>query len=438
MNDGIPDSEATIIYDMVNQAITDLSTSGTGSLMIKLDLESAFRHIPVRPADWHLLGFTWEDKFYYDVVLGFGCRSAPYIFNLFGEALHWIIQRHIPARIRHYLDDFLQIHPPSASATDAQSALQWSLDLGAELGLQFQPNKIDGPSMKLEFLGLELDSKAMEVRLPPSKLEYLTELLRWWTNVSHCTLRDLEELIGFLQFASQVVPTSQPFLRGLYDFSREFNSKFTRRRISKTAHLDIQWWSRFASGWNRVQFIAPNREVLHIYTDAAGTKGLGGHFGSKWFASRCPHRYQPEHIQVKEMLAVVHAVLCWGSEFSSKHIVFHVDNDAVFGALNNLTIRSQPTLVLLKLIILLACRLDFSFSSVWLSSSDNVIADAASHFSFTCMFELAPYLNQQQSSKVLQIGGTNNTVNGPKPLHFTFGTGLHQEHVAPTQLANDG
>jgi hypothetical protein len=92
VNDAIPDSEASINYKMVDRAISDLVSSVLASLMVKLDLESAFRHIPVRRADWHLLGFTWDNKYFYDLVLGFGCRSALYIFNLFADALHWILQ----------------------------------------------------------------------------------------------------------------------------------------------------------------------------------------------------------------------------------------------------------------------------------------------------------------------------------------------------------
>ena len=95
-------------------------------------------------------------------MLSFGLRSAPYIFNLFAEALHWILQRHIPARIRHYLDDFLQIFHPSSPPYYAQQALDWALALGSQLGLHFQPSKVEGPSTTLEFLGIELDSIAME------------------------------------------------------------------------------------------------------------------------------------------------------------------------------------------------------------------------------------------------------------------------------------
>jgi hypothetical protein len=48
---------------MFHTAVADLMQSGRGSIMIKLDLEQAFRHIPMRPADWPLLGFHWADNF---------------------------------------------------------------------------------------------------------------------------------------------------------------------------------------------------------------------------------------------------------------------------------------------------------------------------------------------------------------------------------------
>lgn len=57
---------------MFHLAVEDLIASGPGSLMLKLDLEAVFCHIPVRPEDWHLLGFTWGEQFYYDIVFGFG------------------------------------------------------------------------------------------------------------------------------------------------------------------------------------------------------------------------------------------------------------------------------------------------------------------------------------------------------------------------------
>jgi hypothetical protein len=99
--------EASIVYDTFCLAVSDLVESGPGSLLVKLDLEAAFQHIPICPADWHLIGYEWLQEFYYKIMLNFSLCSVPYIFNLFAEALHWILQCHIPARIHHYLNDFL-------------------------------------------------------------------------------------------------------------------------------------------------------------------------------------------------------------------------------------------------------------------------------------------------------------------------------------------
>jgi len=173
VNDETPDSEGAIVYESFAQAVKALQEAGKGSLLAKLDLKDAYRHIPVRSPDWNLLGFHWRGQFFYPVVLMFGGKSAPYIFNLFAEGLHWIIQRHIPAAIRHYLDDFLSIFKMTVPQTTANAAIQWTERLGDELGLSFQPKKMIRPCTAIEFLGLELDSITMEACLPAEKLEYL-------------------------------------------------------------------------------------------------------------------------------------------------------------------------------------------------------------------------------------------------------------------------
>ena len=51
---------------------------------------------------------------------------------------------------------------------------------------------------KLQFLGIELDSTAMELRLPQEKLTNLLKLLRDWRGKKSCTKRDLLSIIGSL------------------------------------------------------------------------------------------------------------------------------------------------------------------------------------------------------------------------------------------------
>jgi len=55
----------------------------------------------------------------------------------------------------------------------ANAAIDWIEKTATALGLSFQPKKTVRPMTCLEFLGLELDSEAMEARLPMAKLDYL-------------------------------------------------------------------------------------------------------------------------------------------------------------------------------------------------------------------------------------------------------------------------
>lgn len=129
---------------------------------------------------------------------------------------------------------------------------------------------------------------------------------------------------------------------------------------------------------------------------------------------------------------VIYSVLCWGGSFRTKHIVFHNDNNVVFQALNNITIKSKITMDLLHHFLNLACWLNFTFSSIWLPSAENSLADTASHFSYAWLFLLTPYLNKQLCLKCLWLNGTIVTPNGPKLLCSIYGMDLLPAHVQPT------
>ena len=67
--------------DAFDKAVQAVRTLGKDCQMCKIDIESAYRCIPVRPQDWPLLGFQWKHQFYFDVVMQFGITSATAIFE---------------------------------------------------------------------------------------------------------------------------------------------------------------------------------------------------------------------------------------------------------------------------------------------------------------------------------------------------------------------
>ena len=99
VNDGILPSLCSLSYD----ALALILDKGRGTQLAKLDLESAYRMVPVHPEDRHLLGMEWNSEWYVDTALPLGLRSAPKIFTAVADALAWIMFNHGIRSVMHYL-----------------------------------------------------------------------------------------------------------------------------------------------------------------------------------------------------------------------------------------------------------------------------------------------------------------------------------------------
>ena len=87
INEGISKEDFAVIYSYFDDATSLVRAAGRWCLMSKVHfhIKHAFRIIPVRPADWELLGFQWEGSFFVDTRLPFGLSSSPGIFTLFAD-----------------------------------------------------------------------------------------------------------------------------------------------------------------------------------------------------------------------------------------------------------------------------------------------------------------------------------------------------------------
>ena len=80
VNDFIPKEMSSVQYATIQDAISFIQRSPQSVYMAKVNVESAFRIMPVSPADRPLLGYQWLRKFYMDAVLPMGCSSSCAIF----------------------------------------------------------------------------------------------------------------------------------------------------------------------------------------------------------------------------------------------------------------------------------------------------------------------------------------------------------------------
>ena len=107
VNDGIDPHLCSLSYSRVDDAATRILALGRGTLLVKVDIQSAYRLIPIHPDDRHLLGMGWRGSVSLDAALPFGLLSAPKIFSAEADALLWVMFCTGVSSVIHYLDDFL-------------------------------------------------------------------------------------------------------------------------------------------------------------------------------------------------------------------------------------------------------------------------------------------------------------------------------------------
>ncbi len=92
INDGIDKDLCSLVYVTVDMAIEQITKLGQGSRLAKIDIQHAYRIIPIHPQDRLLVGMQFEGRVFLDTTLPFGLRSAPKIFTAVADALKWVLR----------------------------------------------------------------------------------------------------------------------------------------------------------------------------------------------------------------------------------------------------------------------------------------------------------------------------------------------------------
>ena len=400
VNDGIPKPPFTVQYVSVDAFIDGIMSLGRGTLMAKFDVASAYRNVAIHPDDRPLLGMQWRGHYFVDLVLPFGLRSAPFIFTAIADLVEWILVHNYDVTfLRHYLDDFLTLGPPSSPV--CHTNLQTCVRLCKQLGLPLHPDKLEGPATRLTILGIELDSETLQARLPAEKRDRIVTLLDEWSAKRFCRRRELESLIGHLHHACKVAPQGRTFLRRMINLLCAFRREDHPIRLNQEFRRDLTWWRELFQTWDGLCFFCmPTWAPLpdfQVSSDAAGSLGYGAIFQSHWFSGAWSAEQSPLSIAYKELFPIVVAAFLWGPRWVSRRVEFLCDNESVVAVLKSGTSRDKSLMVLLRYLTMLAIRHSFSFTASSVPGKDNPVADALSRFQFQRFRRLVPHADATPS-----------------------------------------
>ena len=353
-----------------------------------MDIESAYRLIPVHPQDRPLQAMRWEGQTYVDPMLPFGLRSAPKIFNAVADALNWHLHNSGIPHILHYLDDFIVIGPPGSP--HYQDAMETLDRVCTTLGVPIADHKRDGPTTCLTFLGIEVDSVANELRLPADKLTRLQDLLHTWGDRKACSRKELESLIGLLNHACKVVRSGRSFLRRKIDLLHSVHhhpGSQTPIRLNTGSRSDLAWWRTFVDQWNGISFLPPPSHLpqLEVTSDASGAWGCGAWHQQAWFQVQWDARSQDLPIAAKELIPIILACAAWGNARRGHRIICHCDNQVIVACLRSRTSRHKGIMHLLRCLVFVEAHFGCHLCPAYINTKANHLADDLSRnnlFSF--------------------------------------------------------
>ena len=398
-----------------------------GCYMAKIDLRHAYRSVPVHPANHTALGLKWkfsgDSTFTYlmDTRLPFGGRSAPGIFHRLTQAIRRMMIRRGYGHLVVYLDDFLII---GRTFDECQKAYDTLMNLLIQLGFEISLNKLVTPCQKLTFLGVEINSVAMTLSLPESKLDDLRSSIDEFRTRKRATKRQLQRLAGKLNWACKVVYGGRTFLRRLLDLMNSMPKSGSKSRLSYSFHQDISWWAQFLETFNGQCDFYDTRPITDLQTDAC-QHAIGGAFQGDWFYSNLLVDH-PDlagiHINYKETLAVVFSIERWAPKLRNKTVHVHCDNTTAVAILNKGTSCNDVTMHRIRRLFWLSAKFNFRIKAFYVPGVDNTLADNISRLHQRQHFlSFMEYLDQATGGNSLHVPSLEHM----SPHSFWFLLGLY-------------
>ncbi|KAJ1125403.1 hypothetical protein NDU88_003835 [Pleurodeles waltl] len=207
------------------------------------------------------------------------------------------------------------------------------------------------------------------------------------------TVREIQVLLGHLNFACRVVRAGRTFCRrlALALSGHAFPHHHVRMKVG--VWEDLRMWAMFLESFNGIPLTVWQecQWDVQLFSDAAGSTGFGLYWEGRWCAEEWPNEWKNggRSIAFLELFPLIVAVCLWGAELRHSRVLFRVDNMAVVQMVNRQSAREAGVLQLMCVFVLQCLRNDIHFRARHVPGVNNDIADALSRSQWEWFHELA-------------------------------------------------
>ena len=346
INDLLCEYMKTVKYITFREVVNMVNNAGPGAYIFLIDAQDAYYRVPIHPDDWKYNGLKWGGLFWVFTSLQMGLSSSPNIYTRFADAVEYICVQKFKhlcflnglQMLRHYIDDFFAV---VRSLKNAKILFKGVFKMFEELGIPTRIEKCEPPNIENKILGWLYNTVLRTVRLPDDKRFKILNLIKPILRKKSSNKKALQQLIGNLQNASQVIFPGKAFVRRLeavlYLVATKYNQKIN---ISDFVLEDLKWWSNILESPTKCSasfdliLKHPSDGDFHVFTDATTKFGFGGFcndcgFQVDWKDTdklRLENIHGDFDISSLELLISIVAVSIFAPRFKHKAITIHNDN----------------------------------------------------------------------------------------------------------------
>ena len=304
--------------------------------LYKEDLDRAFRQLWTDPGSIPLQGFKWRSKYYFDLVLVMGCQIAPYICQRVTNMIAYV-QALMGYFLLNYADDLIRAEYQDA-VEKAHKALK---NLLRDIGIEQSLKKSVPPTQVIEFTGNLFNTIDFTIGITPQRKISIMRELECWHHKRFCTCKQLESLIGKLQFLNNCVKPGRVFVSRLLNALKGMD-RSRWYEVSEQMRQDIRWWYLFVPGFKGTCVMWLLDTVVIDQEMAMDTcmRAAGGVCGNEIFKTKfppwiCEDKSHKIHIAHLELWSVIIAVKLGGEKLKGKIVRIRTDNESVANVINS-------------------------------------------------------------------------------------------------------
>ena len=371
--------------------------------LLKADIDSAFRRIPLKPSHRWAAGVAYMRNGVQMVSTHmanpFGASSSVYSWERVGSLLCSIARRLLHIATFRYVDDFFAPERPGTMEHAMQCLARLVRLL---LGATAIANRKLECGLSLVVLGVQIKLSQQGAAMMPDRAKVVKCLATIELALKTCILTAgcAQKLAGRLSWATQFMffKLGRAMIRPIFDQKRSRDGSMTR---DSPLYVALKWWRRvLAMDLCEVhEWAADKKPVAHLFVDAAGSPARCAavlFLDGKWsytdgkpsaalmnrLNDRCDNQ-----IMALETMAIALGLSTFEEELEQRSVIVYSDNKGAEAATRKGTAKSWDHCQLIHEIWSHAAGNKMGVWIVRVPSDDN-ISDLPSRFEYGMLEEL--------------------------------------------------